>query len=93
MRERGRELWAVGAILLLAAVHFAYALATRLRGGVTTNADIAFHRPGRVGGTLTAIARESFLEGSAGVFDVVVQDADGTRLASMRGHGRAPRNT
>lgn len=81
-----------GWIFLLADTALAYALATRVDGGVTTNADIAYHKPGRVGGILTAIATEAWFEGRAGVFDIVVESADGERLASMRGHGRAARN-
>jgi acyl-CoA thioesterase len=81
-----------GWIFLLADTAFAYAFATRVDGGVTVNADVAFHRPARVGDELTATATESHLDGRAAIYDVEVHGPDGTRLASVRGHGRAPNN-
>jgi acyl-CoA thioesterase len=80
-----------GYLFLFADTAFAYAFASRGVSGVTVNASIDFLAPARVNMRLTAHASEFHRNGSTGIYDVMVEDADGRAVAVFRGHARAPR--
>jgi acyl-CoA thioesterase len=80
-----------GYLFLLADTAFAYAFASRGVSGVTVNASIDFLAPARVNVRLTAHASEFHRNGSTGIYDVMVADADGLAVAVFRGHARVPR--
>ena len=80
-----------GYLFLLADTAFAYAFASRGVSGVTVNASIDFLAPARVNMRLTAHASEFHRNGSTGIYDVLVEDANGRAVAVFRGHARAPR--
>lgn len=79
-----------GWIFLLADTAFAYTAATQAPGTLTTDADIRFHRPARLGDRITAVAQVVERVGATILVDVAVTGHDGVRLASMRAAGRAP---
>jgi acyl-CoA thioesterase len=81
-----------GYLFLLADTAVAYAFASRGASGVTVNASIDFLAPARVNMRLIARASEFHRSGSAGIYDVMVTDADGQAVAVFRGHARAPRS-
>ena len=65
----------------------AFAFACNSHGPATVAAAVAidFLVPGRAGDALTAVARERWLGGRAGLYDLTVTRADGTTIAHARG--------
>ncbi len=80
-----------GWIFLLADTAFAFAATTRMRGALTTDADIRFHRPAREGDRIVAEAVAVETTATSLLVDVIVTGAGGERIASFRAAGRAPR--
>jgi len=73
----------------------AFAFACNSHGPATVAAAVAidFLAPARAGDALTAVARERWLGGRAGLYDLAVTRADGTTIAHARGRShrlRAP---
>lgn len=88
----GHELCHGGVIAALA--DSAFALACNSHGPVTVASGftIDFLRPGRLGQTLWADAREVSLRGRSGIYDVTVRaddPEDGEVIAEFRGRSRA----
>lgn len=65
----------------------AFAFACNSHGPATVAAAVAidFLAPARAGDALTAVARERWLGGRAGLYDLIVMRADGTTIAHARG--------
>ena len=65
----------------------AFAFACNSHGPATVAAAVAidFLAPARAGDALTAVARERWLGGRAGLYDLTVTRADGTTIAHARG--------
>lgn len=78
-----------GVIFSLADSAFAFACNSRNQNTVAQHNNISFLAPGKEGDLLTATAREVYLKGRSGIYDIVVENQDGTRIAEMRGHSRA----
>ena len=74
-----------GFIFALADTAFAYACNSRNESNVALNAAISFTAPGRVDQRLVAIAQERSRAGRTGIYDVEVQNEDGTAIAFFRG--------
>jgi acyl-CoA thioesterase len=74
-----------GFIFLLADSGFAFACNSHGPATVASGASIEFLAPARLGEVLTAAAREEWLGGRTGLYDVVVSRADGTVIAHFRG--------
>lgn len=81
-----------GWLFTLADTAFAYAAESVSKVAFTTSALMTFHTPGRVGDRLIATAREGFRDGRAHMFDVVIADETGRRIASARIQGVVPWN-
>ena len=76
----------------------AFAFACNSHGPATVAAAVAidFLAPARAGDVLTAVARERWLGGRAGLYDLTVTRADGVTIAHARGRShrlRAPVTT
>ncbi len=80
-----------GYLFLLADTALAYAFASRGVSGVTMNASIDFLAPATVDTRLVARASEFHRNGATGIYDVILEDADGRTIATFRGHARTPR--
>jgi acyl-CoA thioesterase len=76
-----------GFIFTLADSAFAYASNSRNRVAVAQHATISFLRPGALGETLVAEAREISLSDRSGLYDVTVM-AQGEVIAEFRGASR-----
>jgi acyl-CoA thioesterase len=65
----------------------AFAFACNSHGPATVAAAVAidFLAPARAGDALTAVARERWLGGRTGLYDLVVTRSDGTTIAHARG--------
>lgn len=74
-----------GIITTLADAAFAFACNSRDLLTVAAGLNIEFLAPAHLGDALVAEAREVWLRGRSGLYDVVVQRADGTVIAHMRG--------
>lgn len=74
-----------GLIFSLADSAFAFSCNSYNRVTVALAAAIDFLAPGRLGDLLTAEAKEQALGGRTGVYDVVVSNQDGERIALFRG--------
>jgi acyl-CoA thioesterase len=74
-----------GYIFLLADSGFAFACNSHGPATVAAGASVEFLAPARVGEALTAVAREEWLGGKTGLYDVVVSRGDGTVIAHFRG--------
>jgi acyl-CoA thioesterase len=83
-----------GYIFLLADSAFAFACNSHGPATVAAGATIDFLAPARIGDVLTATAREEWLGGRTGIYDIVVTRADATVIAHFRGRShrlaRAP---
>lgn len=77
-----------GFIFSLADTAFAVACNSYNRSTVATGCDIDFVEQVVDGDVLTAVARERYRRGRAGLYDVTVRRADGTVVAEMRGRCR-----
>ena len=78
-----------GYIFTLANSAFAFACNTYGKVTVAQSNSITYLRPGEVGETLTAHAREVALSGRSGLYDVRVTGRDGSAVAEFRGQSRA----
>lgn len=74
-----------GYIFMLADSAFAFACNSHNFNTVGAGCTIDYLAPGRAGDVLVAEAVEQALAGKTGVYDVVVTDADGRRIALFRG--------
>ena len=74
-----------GYIFMLADSAFAFACNSHNFNTVGAGCTIDYLAPGRAGDLLTAEATEQALSGKTGVYDVVVSDQDGRKLALFRG--------
>jgi acyl-CoA thioesterase len=74
-----------GYIFMLADSAFAFACNSHNFNTVGAGCTIDYLAPGRPGDLLTAEATEQALSGKTGVYDVVVADQDGRKLALFRG--------
>jgi acyl-CoA thioesterase len=74
-----------GYLFMLADTAFALACNTSGRPTVARACEIVFLRPVRVDEKLTAKAVELTRSGRSGIYDVSVRDADGIRVAELRG--------
>lgn len=82
----GHDICHGGFIFTLADTAFAYACNSRNASTVAAGARIDFIAPGRLGDQLVASASEVTLRGRNGVYDVVVCDGAGNRVALFRGN-------
>ena len=76
-----------GFIFALADSAFAFACNSHNERAVAAHDDITFIKPGRVGDTLVATAREISRSGRSGIYDVRVTVGDDV-IAEFRGHSR-----
>jgi len=74
-----------GYIFTLADTAFAYACNCRNSVAVAASAAIEFLRPAKAGDVLTAVAKERFIGGRNGLYNVVVTNQDGEDIALFRG--------
>jgi acyl-CoA thioesterase len=74
-----------GYIFMLADSAFAFACNSHNFNTVGAGCTIDYLAPGRVGDVLVAEAVEQALAGKTGVYDVVVTDQDGRKVALFRG--------
>ena len=74
-----------GFIFMLADSAFAFACNSHNINTVGAGCTIDYLAPGRAGDVLVAEAVELALSGKTGVYDVVVTDQDGRRIALFRG--------
>lgn len=81
----GHHLCHGGFIFTLADDAFAYACNSRNHSTVAAGCSIEYLAPAREGDVLTADAREHFLAGRTGVYDVDVTNQHGKRIAVFRG--------
>jgi acyl-CoA thioesterase len=76
-----------GFIFTLADSAFAFACNSHNEKAVAAQGNITFIRPGKLGDTLTATAREISRSGRSGIYDVRVTAGDEV-VAEFRGHSR-----
>jgi acyl-CoA thioesterase len=76
-----------GFIFTLADSAFAFACNSHNERAVAAQCNISFIRPGKLGDTLVASAREISRTGRSGIYDVRVC-VDQTAIAELRGHSR-----
>ena len=76
-----------GFIFTLADSAFAFACNSHKERAVAAQGNITFIRPGKLGDTLIATAREVSRSGRSGIYDVRVT-ADDVVIAEFRGHSR-----
>ena len=77
-----------GFIFTLADSAFAFACNSRNQASVAAACDISFVRAARRGDVLTASAREVYLAGRNGIYDVKVTDQNDAAIALFRGKSR-----
>jgi acyl-CoA thioesterase len=77
-----------GFIFTLADSAFAFACNTYGQRTVAQHCAVTFLAPARLGDALTAHAVEVFRGGRSGIYDITVTGADGTVVATFRGHSR-----
>lgn len=77
-----------GILFTLADTAFAYACNSYNQAAVAVHCTISFLSPGRLGERLTAIARETALDGRDGVYDIDIQNESGRIIATFRGVSR-----
>ncbi len=76
-----------GFIFTLADSAMAFACNSHNEKAVAARGDITFIRPGKLGDTLVAVAREISRSGRSGIYDVRVSVGDEV-IAEFRGHSR-----
>ena len=81
----GHQVCHGGFIFTLADSAFAFACNSYNLNTVASGATVDFLAPGREGDTLTAVAQEQSLAGRTGVYDVVVTNQNGEKIAVFRG--------
>jgi acyl-CoA thioesterase len=69
----------------LADTAFAYACNSYNRTTVAASAGIEFLAPSRLADSLTAVSEEQVLGSKLGIYDAVVTNQDGKRIALFRG--------
>lgn len=74
-----------GYIFMLADSAFAFACNSHNFNTVGAGCTIEYLAPARPGDVLVAEAREQALQGKSGIYDVVVLDQDGRKIALLRG--------
>jgi acyl-CoA thioesterase len=74
-----------GYIFMLADSAFAFACNSHNFNTVGAGCSIDYLAPGREGDVLTAEAQEQALSGKTGVYDIVVSNQEGRKLALFRG--------
>lgn len=77
-----------GVIFALADSTFAFACNSYNQAAVAQHNTISYLAPGRLGDTLTATATEVARSGRSGLYDVVVTNQAGERIAAFRGASR-----
>jgi acyl-CoA thioesterase len=82
-----------GYIFALADSAFAFACNSRGHATVAAAVTIDFLLPAQVGDVLTAVAKERWLGGRSGLYDLSVTRADGTVIAHARGRSHRLRPT
>ena len=82
-----------GITFSLADSAFAFACNSRNQRAVAQHNTITYVAPARLGDRLTASAREVSLTGRSGIYDVAVQNQDGTTIAEFRGCSRIVQGT
>jgi acyl-CoA thioesterase len=82
-----------GLIFALADSAFAFACNSHGPATVAAAVTIDFLVPAKVGDVLTAVAKERWLGGRAGLYDLSVTRADGTVIAYARGRSHRLRST
>ena len=82
-----------GYIFALADSAFAFACNSHGQATVAAAVSIDFLSPAKVGDVLTALAKERWLGGRTGLYDLSVTRADGTLIAHARGRSHRLRNT
>ena len=87
----GHDICHGGYIFTLADTAFAFACNTYNRITVAAGASIEFVRPGKLGDTLTAVAREAHRGGRSGIYDVIVSNQNDELVAIFRGRSHATR--
>ena len=80
-----------GYIFTLADSTFGFACNSHNKVSVAASADISFLKPVRLGDRLTARAREIYLEGRNGIYDVEVRNDAGDVVAQFRAKSRTVR--
>lgn len=81
----GHQVCHGGFIFTLADSAFAFACNSYNRNTVASGASVDFLAPGREGDELTAEAQEQSLAGRTGVYDVLVTNQRGEKIAVFRG--------
>lgn len=81
-----------GYIFTLADTAFAYACNSRNSVTVASSATIEFLRPAKVGDVLIAVAKERFVGGRTGLFNIVVRNQEGEEIALFRGRSHRMRD-
>jgi acyl-CoA thioesterase len=89
----GHEICHGGFITTLADSAFAYACNSRNQLTVAAGLTVDFLAPVRRGDVLTADAVEVALSGRSGVYDIVVTNQSGARVALVRGRSASLRGT
>jgi acyl-CoA thioesterase len=74
-----------GIIFTLADSTFAFACNSHNHITVAQGASIEFLAPGKLGDVLTAVGEERHMRGRNGIYDIVVSNQDGERIALFRG--------
>ena len=87
----GHDICHGGFITALADSAFAFACNSRNQLTVAAGLTVDFLAPVRRGEVLTAVASEVSLRGRTGVYDMVVTNQDGVRVALVRGRSAALR--
>ncbi|WP_102224002.1 hydroxyphenylacetyl-CoA thioesterase PaaI [Acidimangrovimonas sediminis] len=77
-----------GYIFTLADSAFAFACNSYNRRVVAQHNSISYLSPGQKGERLTATAREAFLSGRSGLYDITITGGDGRKVALFRGASR-----
>jgi acyl-CoA thioesterase len=84
----GKSIAHGGMIFALADTAFAYACNSRNLNTVAQGATINFLAPGQLGDRLVAEAREQALSGRSGVYQVIVTNQKGEKIAVFQGLSR-----
>ncbi|MEQ5871612.1 hydroxyphenylacetyl-CoA thioesterase PaaI [Sagittula sp. NFXS13] len=82
-----------GYIFSLADSAFAFACNTYNQVTVAQHCSVTYIAPGSLGDTLTATAQEVSRTGRSGIYDIAITRADGTLIATFRGHSRTLKGT
>ena len=88
----GHDICHGGYIFTLADTAFAYACNGYNRVTVAASASIEFVRPAKLGDRLTANASEAHRGGRTGVYDILVSNQDGEKIAIFRGRSHSTRH-